>query len=181
MKAHRALFFGLALACSLSAFAQYSWIDKTGRKVFSDRPPSNDVPAKNVLTQPRGAGSGVITVTPSAEEAATTTAASTKPAATAAAAPASAASAAPSGQDKALEEKKKQAEAAEAAQKKADADRLAAARADNCKRAMNSKAMLDSGQRVARMNDKGEREIMDDTQRSAELERINKIIAADCK
>ncbi|WP_216088085.1 DUF4124 domain-containing protein, partial [Shigella flexneri] len=30
------------------------WVDKDGRKVFSDRPPPVDVPAKNILKQPGG-------------------------------------------------------------------------------------------------------------------------------
>jgi hypothetical protein len=180
MKAQRILFFALTLACSLTVAAQYSWIDKGGRKVYSDRPPPSDVPQKNVLSQPYGAGKGVIRA---AQGSATNPVSDEAPAAAAASAPAAAASAAsaPSGVDKSLEEKKKQAEAAEAAKKKAEEQQRAAAKAENCKRAMNAKAMLDSGQRVARMNDKGEREIMDDAQRGSELDRANKIIASDCK
>ena len=168
MKFARALLFGMTLAASLTAFAQYSWTDKDGRRVFSDRPPPNDVPQKNVIAQPRGSNAGVVRAAPAAD-------------APAPAAAASAASAASPGVDKALEEKRKQAEAEEAAKKKADEQRLAAGRADNCKRAMNSKAMLDSGQRVARMNDKGEREVINDEQRAAESKRVEQIIAQDCK
>jgi len=40
---------------------------------------------------------------------------------------------------------------------------------------------LDSGIRMARMNDKGEREILDDAARAAELERTQAIIQSDCK
>ncbi|MFT3776868.1 MAG: DUF4124 domain-containing protein [Ottowia sp.] len=167
MKMPRALLLGLALAASSAAFAQYSWIDKDGRKVFSDRPPPAEVPQKNVLSQPRG-GASVVRAAPAV-------------APEAPASPPVAAASAPAGVDKALEEKKKQAEAAEAAQKKADEQRLAAARADNCKRAMNAKATLDSGMRVARLNDKGEREVLDDTARAAEQQRVQKIIASDCK
>ena len=101
--------------------------------------------------------------------------------------PVSAASAAASGPapgsgvDKALEEKKKQAEAAEAAKKKAEEQKQAQARAENCKRAREAKAGLDSGVRIARTNTKGEREILDDNQRAAEDKRINGIIQSDCK
>lgn len=42
-------------------------------------------------------------------------------------------------------------------------------------------ATLDSGMRMARLNDKGEREVLDDAQRAAELKRVNQIIAQDCK
>lgn len=163
MKVARLIVFGLALATSLSAIAQYQWIDKDGRRVFSDRAPPADVPSKNVLSQPRGPA--VSTAAPAAAVAAT-------PAASAASA---------SGVDKALEDKKKQAEAAEAAQKKAEEAKQAAARADNCKRARNAKATLDSGMRMARLNDKGERIVLDDAQRAAETQRVNAIIASDCK
>ncbi len=175
----RALFFGLTLAAALAAQAQYQWIDKDGRRVFSDRPPPADVPQKNVLSQPRMSGAPLIQSTPMAPAAAASESAASAPTparpAPAASGPASA------GVDKALEEKKKQAEAAEAAKKQAEAERLAAARAENCKRAMNAKASLESGMRIARVNDKGEREILDDAQRAAELRRAEQIIAQDCK
>ncbi len=152
------------LAASLSAAAQYSWVDKDGRRVFSDRAPPADVPAKSILSQPR-AGHVPQAAAP----------------VPAAAPQAVAASAAPAGVDKALEEKKKQAEAAEAVKKKAEETQLAAARADNCKRAMAAKVTLDSGMRMARINDKGEREILDDAQRAAELQRTNRAIAENCR
>ena len=46
---------------------------------------------------------------------------------------------------------------------------------------MNAKANLDSGMRMARTNDKGEREVLDDAQRADELKRVNAIIASECK
>ncbi len=175
MKIFRALLLAPMLLASMTALAQYSWIDKDGRRVFSDRAPPADVLPKNVLSQPRGASTGAARTAPAAPAAAAAAGAE------AAASSPQAAASAPAGVDKALEDRKKQAEADEATKQKADAQRLAAARADNCKRAMNSKATLESGMRVARMNDKGEREVMDDAQRSAELARTRKIIASDCK
>ena len=180
MKVARALLFGLTLTAAMAAHAQYQWIDKDGRRVFSDRPPPADVPQKNVLKQPRMSNAPLITTAPAAPAAAASTPAAGE-APNAATRPAAAASAAPAGVDKALEEKKKQAEAAEAAKKKAEQEKVAAARAENCKRAMNAKATLDSGMRMARLNDKGEREVLDDAQRAAELKRVNQIIAQDCK
>ena len=46
--------FALCLACMLPllAQAQWQWIDKDGRKVFSDRAPPSDIPDKNILKQP---------------------------------------------------------------------------------------------------------------------------------
>ncbi|MEO5795285.1 MAG: DUF4124 domain-containing protein [Rhodoferax sp.] len=152
----------LTLGCSLSwgAAAQWQWIDNSGSKVFSDRGPPPDIPAKNILRQPGGA-----------------------PKNTPMAAPVASAGSAPkiSGVDKALEEKKKQAEDAEAAQHKAELDKNAAARAENCTRAKQSKANFDSGLRIARTNDKGEREILDDAARASELKRLQDVMASDCK
>jgi hypothetical protein len=162
----------LVLACLLpvGALAQYQWIDKDGRKVFSDRPPPSDIPAKNIVKQPRGGSAGEAAM----------------PAAAAAAAPASAAASAASapklaGKDKALEEKKKQAEGAEAAKKKEEELKLAQMKEENCARAKESKASFDSGVRVMRTNEKGERYFLDDGQRAAESARLEKIIATDCK
>ena len=164
MTSPRFLILASLLLASASAMAQYQWIDKDGRRVFSDRAPPADVPAMNIVSQPRGGAA---------------------PAPVAAAAPAASAAAskaAPAaGADKALEDKKKQAEAADAAKQKADEARQAAARADNCKRAQGAKATLDSGMRMARVNAQGEREVLDDAQRAAELKRVGEIIAASCK
>ncbi len=177
MKPARALLFAFAMAASLTATAQYQWIDKNGSRVYSDVAPPADIPAKNILKQPRGSTA----TAPRAESPAPATPA-TGGAGTAATPPASAASGpATAGVDKALEEKKKQAEAAEAAKQKAEEQKVAQARAENCKRARSSKASMESGMRVARTNDKGEREILDDNQRAAEMKRIDGIIKSDCK
>lgn len=163
----------VALAACGAALAQYQWVDKDGRKIYSDRPPPADVPQKNILKQPRGASM-------TAPRAMTASAPAASPDAPALAA-SKAASAPGTGTDKTLEEKKKQAEAAEAAKKKEEEQKIAAQRADNCKRALAAKTGLDSGMRIARMNDKGEREILDDAGRAAELERTQAIIQSDCK
>src|SRR6476660_1939765 len=155
----------LGLACTLPAvgFAQWQWIDNSGRKVFSDQSPPANIPAKNILRQPGVKGTPVV--------------------AEAAAEPAKVQASAPkiAGKDKQLEEKKKQAEAAEAEKKKAEEETVAKARADNCARAKRAKSEMDSGVRIARMNDKGEREVMDDAARAVESKRLDGIVASDCK
>lgn len=156
-----------ALACALPllAWSQYQWIDKDGRKVFSDRPPPADVPAGKILRTPRGQA------TPAAEPT------------VAAASAAKPAGSAPrlSGKDKELEEKKKQADAAAAAKQKEEEAKFAQAQAENCQRAKQSKTTFSSGQRIARVNEKGEREFVDDKQRAEEIARLEAIIARDCK
>ncbi len=54
MKMHKFLLLALACTWSLGASAQWQWIDKDGRKVFSDRAPPLDIPEKSILKQPGG-------------------------------------------------------------------------------------------------------------------------------
>jgi len=178
MKLLHALTAVLALALPIAAAAQWQWLDKDGRKVFSDQAPPADIPAKNILKQPAGRA------TAAPQPAGATAPADAADAAKTAAAPAARpAASAPrlSGKDKELEEKKKQAEAAEAARKAAEEDRLVKARAENCERAKRAKASLDSGIRISTTNAKGERDFMSDQARAAETKRVSEIIAKDCQ
>jgi hypothetical protein len=160
----RVFVLGLVCAFAPACFAQWQWIDNSGRKVFSDQSPPADIPAKNILKQP-----GMRKAATPAE------------AADAAARPAAAASAPKlSGKDKELEEKKKQAQAAEAEKKRASEEEVAKARAENCTRAKRAKTSFDSGARIATTNDKGEREFMDDKTRATESRRLEGVIASDC-
>jgi len=166
MKMLRIALLGLACAVPTMSMAQWQWIDKDGRKVFSDRPPPLETPQKNILKQPG--------VKAAPAEAPAAQAAAPAPAVKASAPQAS-------GKDSELEQKKKALDAAEAAKKKAREDELATMRADNCVRAKRAKASLDSGVRISRTNDKGEREILDDAARAAESKHIQAVIASDCK
>lgn len=166
MKAARLALLALACALPLAATAQWQWIDKDGRKVFSDQAPPPDVPPNKIVKRPGGRAA--------------------EPAQEAAAAPAAAPAAPklpvakPSGKDPALEKKKQEADAAEAKKKQAEEEKLAAARTENCARAKEAKATLDSGQRIGRINAKGEREFMEDSERAAETKRLEAVMARDC-
>lgn len=172
MKLLRMTLLGLAFAMPAVCFAQWQWTDKDGRKVFSDQPPPPEVPTRSILKQPGAKGR-----TLAAEE----------PASAAASAPAVTAKKTTGttltigGKDKALEDKKKKAEAEEAQKKNAQEEELAKLRADNCLRAKRTKASFDSGVRIARTNEKGEREFVDDNTRAAEVKRLTAVIASDCK
>jgi hypothetical protein len=170
--AFKTLIFAIAGATfSLAALAQWQWIDKDGRKVFSDRSPPSDIQEKDILKRPGGASR---TATPKDSAAVAPDGA--------ASAPANKASAPKlSGKDAQLEAKKKQAEDAEAASKKAEEEKIAAAKTENCGRAKRGVASFDSGVRIATTNAKGEREIMDDKTRAVETKRLQDIVAADCK
>jgi len=158
-----AALIGATLA--LPAAAQWKWKDGRGQVQYSDLPPPQGTPDKDILQRPTGAAqrSGPIAAAPAAPASA-----------------ASAALAAPKGVDPALEAKRKEQEAAEAAKKKAEEQRIAAVKADNCMRARSQLRTLESGARIARTNEKGEREILDDAQLAAENKRARDVMASDC-
>ncbi|WP_162580975.1 DUF4124 domain-containing protein [Variovorax sp. PBS-H4] len=171
----------LGSACLLGAttvHAQWQWVDQNNKKVFSDQAPPSDIPEKNILRRPGAASSR-----PSFSPAPTTApgADTTQAAAAPAAAQRPAGSPKPTGVDKELEEKTRKAEEAEKAKQAAEAQKVAQAKTENCKRAREGKATMDSGMRVARLNAQGEREIMDDKMRAAESQRLQATIDSDCK
>ena len=155
------------LLCS-TAQAQWQWLDKSGRKVYSDQPPPADIPVKNILKQPRSAGAAPV-------------------AAAAPAQPASAASAPGAAaprlrdDDEDLQARKKKADAEALAKVKAEADSVAKLKASNCEKARANQALMESGVRVSITNAKGEREILDDAARAAEAKKIRTVIEANCK
>lgn len=180
MKMHKILLLAVACTWAMGAAAQWQWIDKDGRKVFSDRPPPQEIPDKSILKQP--GGNRPARNAPAAAQPATdgTPGAAATPAVAAASAPKLAASTPGSGKDKELEEKKAQAEAAEAAKKKAEDEKIAKAKADNCTRARSAKAAFDAGRPITQANAQGERIFLDAPARAAEAKRIDDIVASDC-
>jgi uncharacterized protein DUF4124 len=157
-----ALASALALGFSHTASAQWKWKDKAGHVQYSDLPPPPSVSEQEILQRPAGQ-SRRAPVLPESMMAAS--------------APASA----PKTADPALEAKRRKAEQDEAAKAKADDAKVAAARAENCNRAKAQLRSLDDGMRIARVNDKGEREVLDDKARADEVKRTREIMAADCK
>jgi hypothetical protein len=170
MKFAHLVVLGSIFLLPLGAQAQWQWIDKDNKKVFSDQPPPVDVPDKNILHKPN-----VLSKRANAGAAA---APAEAPASNA---PAPVVSAKPSGVNKDLEEKTRKAEEAEKAKQAAEMQRIAQAKAENCNRARQGKATMDSGIRVARVNAQGEREIMDDRARAAEQQRLQSVIESDCR
>lgn len=152
----------VALAClmlSAPAEAQWKWRDSRGQTHISDIPPPRDVPDKDVLQRPEP----VRKAPPLAASA---------PAASPAAKPAV---------DPELEERKRKAEQEQAAQKKADEQKAQSVRADNCQRAREQLATLDSGVRVMRIRPDGEREYLSDEQRASESQRARSVVASECR
>lgn len=151
-----------ALTLAMPAAAQWKWRDASGRVTASDLPPPREIPEKDILQRP-GANSRA-PAAPAPQAAASAASAPTAPAV-----------------DKELEARKRAAEEQQQAKAKAEEQRTAAIRADNCKRARGHLATLEGGQRLARVNDKGEREILDDKARADEMRRAREVIASDCR
>ena len=176
MKLYKLCLVSLACVWSAGALAQWQWIDKDGRKVFSDRPPPLTIAEKDILRQPH---QRVLPAKPSLADGDTQP--GTAPAAaTAATAAKPTMKATVRGVDKELEERKAKAEAEQDAKNQAEEKKTVAARAENCTRAKQAKATLDSGQLMKRTNAKGEQVFMDDAARAAERKRAQSIIDSDC-
>ncbi len=170
MKPTQRLYFILVCLLSFGASAQWAWVDKDGKKVFSDRAPAADVPEKSIVKRP---GRNIMTVTSLPNDSAN---AEKSPLAAAAGA-----SKPVAGVDKDLAARLKQTEQEQAAKKKAEEERISKAKADNCARAKLAQKSLDSGVRLSRINAQGEREILDDAARSAEGKRLQGIVQSECQ
>lgn len=162
-----ALLAGLLCAlwlASPAAWAQYKWKDSRGQTHVSDLPPPTDVPDKDVLQRP---------------------ATRQVPAAAAAAAPYVSASAAAATNrppaDPELQARQRRTEQETQAKARADEARLAEQRAGNCQRARSQLAMLDSGQRMIRIDAQGERVVVDDATRQVEAQQARQVVSSECR
>lgn len=161
-----------ALGLGQTAHAQWKWKDKSGRVQYSDLPPPPNVSDAEILQRP--SGSAARKPPPFAPN-------SAQAAVAAMAASAASASGSGAGVEPELEAKRRKAAEEEAAKRRAEEEKQRAARADNCQRARGQMRALEDGLRMARVNDKGEREILDDKARAEEMRRTREVIASDCK
>jgi len=164
----------LALAAA-GARAQpvWKWRDANGELHVSDSAPPPGTPQKNIISAPGGLAGGSAVLVPVGPGTLLANGRSASDAAPSASAPMSD-----------LEKKRLAAEKAKAEQQKAERAALeqknAAIRKDNCQRATSEAANLQLGGRIARVNAQGEREILDDNQRAAELKRAQDVVAQNC-
>ena len=157
---------GAVLIASLCtpALAQWKWRDKNNQVQYSDLPPPQGVPEASILQRPAAASRRAL------------------PASSAQAAASAASGLAPAkAVEPELEAKLRKDEQDKATKAKAEAEKLAAQKADNCNRARLQLRGLEDGLRVARVNQKGERELLDDKGRAEEVARTRETISADCK
>lgn len=162
--------FLVALVASPLAHAQYKWRDANGRLVYSDMPPPASVPQGAVLQAPNRPATPVAPVTDSG---------GTGMAAKAAAAPTAAASA-PSMADRELEFRKRRMERADAERKATEEAARAKQAAAACDDARAQLRTLESGIRITRVTESGEREFLDDAQRAARLDAARASLSKHC-
>ena len=157
----------LIVSLSTPALAQWKWRDKNNQVQYSDLPPPQGVPESSILQRPAAANRRALpAVAASSAQAAASAASGLAPA---------------KGVEPELEAKLRREEQDKAAKAKAEAEKLAAQKADNCNRARLQLRGLEDGLRVARVNQKGERELLDDKARAEEVARTRETISADCK
>jgi hypothetical protein len=156
----RVLVVGLMLVAAAGASAQlYRWVDKDGKVRYSDTPPAG-VKATTLRPPP---GSYAPAPAPGDDAAA-------KDAKKGPLTPA----------EQEAEFRKRQMEAQKSRDKDDQAGRDALAKQDNCARARESLASLESGQRIVRTGADGERYYIDDAQRAAEIDKARQSANSWC-
>ncbi len=157
-----ALFFPLTVA-SISAHAEtFQWKDSNGQTVVSDVPPPATAKGQRSIggVKPAVVSEGIPEKTvdaPKVADAPKTTA------------------------EKDLDFKKRQQEAREKADKQAKEQAAEKEKNENCERARRNLAALESNQPLNTVDEKGERKLMDASQRDQEMERARKFMANTCK
>lgn len=173
-----AAFLLVAQPCGSDAQAAtlWKWRDANGRITVSDKPPPPEVADRDILERPAAATStGATTASPSRAVTAV------RP--PGASAGSGAASAPAPRVDPELEARRRaesvqgRGPAAPSGQEEAQA---LSRKRENCQRARAMLASLESGQRMARLNDRGERVVLDDAARAQEARRAREVIASDC-
>jgi len=156
------IFIGLAAVAVGTAHAQaYKWVDKNGHVEYGDRPPvgAKVTPLRSVAPPPTPAAS---------DSSAKGDATNTKKGPLT-----------PAQQEL---EFRRRMKAAQDAAAKADRERKAAEeKKENCENARQTLRTLQSGQRIARMDSKGERYFVSDAQRAQDTARARTAVSQWCK
>jgi hypothetical protein len=155
----------LGSTLSMPAAAQWKWRDRAGQTQYSDLPPPPGTAEQDILQRPNSSSA----------------ARRASPPAPGASAASGAPLLGPRASDPELEARRKKAEQELLDKQKADDAKIAAAKAENCSRAKAQVRTLESGVRLGRSNDKGEREILDDSARAAEVKRAHDVMSSQCQ
>jgi hypothetical protein len=182
MKAGAAALAFSLLLLSGPAPAQWMWRSADGRINASDRPPPPGVAPKDIIRRPSAEARSPASATAAPVGDGTSVPGAGVGSQTGAAATAArAASAPPTALEREALARKKAAEKERADKSKADEERLAAQRASNCRSARGAVASLESGMRIVRANEQGEREVLDDRSRAEELRRARDAMSSECR
>ncbi len=146
--------FSILMFSTVSAAEIYSWRDANGYIQYSDRFPTHIDPSKVEIHR------SDLLSTPISAETSTTE-------------PKTAAEL-----DLEYRQRRAAQEEAEAAERAEQEN--ARLRSEACEQAKNTLHTLESGRRLAVMNEKGEPDIMDEAMRTAEIDRTKKIIEVNC-
>jgi hypothetical protein len=157
----------LCLAAAGAAQAQWKWRDAKGNVQYSDMPPPAGTPDKDILQRPAAVRPTIVVSPPGAP-------------ASAASAPSPAGSA-PTRAEQEAGARARQERDSQTVKQKEEEKRIAAVRRDNCQRAQAQLRDLQSGNRIMRTNDKGERVFMDETQIAAEVSRARDVMTSECR
>ncbi len=172
------IFFALAvlLATATVAAQVYRWVDKDGKVHFSDQPPPNEakgVTAKKIDARP---ASGNVATSPPSSAAAKDGKVDPK---------APPKDAKPDSQktlaEKAKDFEKRREEEAKAAKTAEEQAKVDESNKERCMQAQRYLRDLESGRPIATSNAKGEREMMDDATRAAEMGRARAGVSEFCK
>jgi hypothetical protein len=151
----------LLLAAPAAAQQLYKYVGPDGRVQYSDRPPVSGQKVEKIT------GSRISSVGPAGAAAAGSEAAKAGVAKT------------PAEQEQAFRQRRIEAE--EKAKKDEKLAQETRAKEESCAGARRELAGLQSGARVARLNDQGERIFLEDDQIQQEIARIQREIAVGCK
>lgn len=155
---------------SSNAFAQWQWLDDSGRKVYSDMPPPISVPESRVLAQPGRA----VQLAPAATAfQAPSNPHDVKGQTAPQTAPAVEEVLPPTPEQLALEKEQAAQQAAVEAQNKQ-------IKAANCTAARRALGQLDSGRRATTTNARGEVVFMDEATRNQQRQQTQSIIDSNC-
>ena len=152
----------LLLAFALPASAQWAWKDQNGRLVYSDQAPPPSVKPTQIVRQPGGSAPGSVAAAPAASDA-KSDARGQKTVA-----------------EQEAEFRKRQKERADAESKAQRDEQLLAMKAAECERQRGYLRSLEDGNRIFQTNTSGEREVIDDAKRDAEIRRVRESLIKNC-
>jgi hypothetical protein len=153
----------LTLSLALPASAQmYKWVDSNGKVQYSDKPPPSNIKAERLRDLAPAASAPAAS---EGKDGAKKDAAKSGPKTVAE-------------QEQAF--RKRQLDASKAREEDGQKQAESRERAENCKRAKAVAANLQIGGRQSRIDDKGERVILDDQQVAQEMTKAQQEVAAAC-